>query len=273
MIKVFIAGGTGWAGSELSKAVFKRQDMQLTGVLSRSHKGKDLGEILNLGAINIPIFDDIDNALNEVDFDVLIDYTKPDIAKRNVLSALKKSKKVIIGTSGLTADDYDEIEKIANEYNTSVLAVGNFAITVVLLQKFAEIAASYIPNFELIDYAHEDKVDAPSGTARELAHRLSLIQKPTIHIPEDKLVGEKESRGANLDGVRVHSVRLPGYVIAIEAIFGLKDEKLTIRHDSGTSAEPYVKGALLAIEKIGTFKGLKRGLDAVMDFNTKNIND
>lgn len=266
MIKVFIAGATGWAGSELSKGVIQNKKMQLVGALSRKHKGGNLGNILHLENTEIPIFDDIETALSETEFDVLVDYTQPEIAKKNIISALKKGKNVVVGTSGLTNEDYLEIEQITYENKTSVLAVGNFAITVVLLQKFAEMAAKYIPNFEIIDYAHEDKIDSPSGTARELAHRLSQIQKPTVHASDTELIGEKDSRGANLEGVQVHSVRLPGYVISIEAIFGLKDEKLTIKHDSGSSAEPYVKGALLAIEKVGTFKGLKRGLDSVMDF-------
>ncbi|WP_291726083.1 4-hydroxy-tetrahydrodipicolinate reductase [Bernardetia sp.] len=266
MIKVFIAGGTGWAGSALGKGVFNSQNMELVGAMSRKHKGQNLAEILDLGSANIPIYDNIETALNETDFDVLVEYTKPNIAKTNIISALKKGKKVVIGTSGLTETDYTEIEKIANENNTSVLAVGNFAITVVLLQKFSEMAAKYIPNFEIIDYTHEDKIDAPSGTARELAYRLSKVQKPNKFVTEDELIGEKSSRGANLNEVQVHSVRLPGHVISIETIFGLKDEKLSIRHDSGASAEPYVKGGLLAIEKVGTFKGLKRGLDSVMEF-------
>lgn len=266
MIKVFIAGATGWAGSELSKGVFQSKQMQLVGALSRKHKDKNLADVLNLGKGDIPIFENIETALAKTDFDVLVDYTRPEIGKKNIIATIKKGKSVVVGTSGLTNEDYIEIEKIALENNTSVLAVGNFAITVVLLQKFSEMAAKYIPNFEILDYAHEDKIDSPSGTARELAHRLSQIQKPTVHVSNNELVGEKESRGANLDGVQVHSVRLPGYVISIESIFGLKDEKLTIRHDSGSSAEPYVKGALLAIEKVGTFKGLKRGLDTVMEF-------
>lgn len=266
MIKVCIAGATGWAGTELSKGVFQNHEMQLVGALSRKHKDENLAEVLNLGKVNIPIFDNIETALAKIDFDVLVDYTQPEIGKKNIIAAIKKGKSVVVGTSGLTNEDYIEIEKLAIENHTSVLAVGNFAITVVLLQKFSEMAAKYIPNFEIIDYAHEDKIDSPSGTARELAHRLSLIQKPDVHVSNKELVGEKESRGANLGGVHVHSVRLPGHVISIESIFGLKDEKLTIRHDAGASAEPYVKGALLAIEKVGTFKGLKRGLDSVMDF-------
>ncbi|MCV9929805.1 4-hydroxy-tetrahydrodipicolinate reductase [Flavobacterium sp. LS1R49] len=266
MIKVFIAGATGWAGSELSKGIFNIDGMQLVGALSRKHKGENLAEILNLGDVQIPVFGDIETALSETNFDVLVDYTKPEVGKKNIIATLKKGKNVVVGTSGLTNEDYSEIEKVALENNASVLAVGNFAMTVVLLQKFAEMAAKYIPNFEIIDYAHQDKIDSPSGTARELAHRLSQIQKPTVHVSNDEIIGDKASRGANLDGVQVHSIRLPGHVISIETIFGLQDEKLTIRHDSGTSAQPYVKGAILAIEKVGTFKGLRRGLGSVMEF-------
>lgn len=266
MVKVFIAGATGWAGSELSKGVFHHKEMELVGALSRKYDGENLANVLDLGSADIPIFGDIETALSKIDFDVLVDYTRPEIGKKNIIATIKTGKNVVVGTSGLTNEDYAEIEKIAIENDTSVLAVGNFAITVVLLQKFSEMAAKYIPNFEIIDYAHEDKIDSPSGTARELAHRLSEVQKPNVHILDEELIGQKESRGANLDGVQVHSVRLPGHVISIETIFGLKDEKLIIRHDSGASAEPYVKGALLAIEKVQTFKGLKRGLDTVMEF-------
>lgn len=266
MIKVFIAGGTGWAGSELSKGVYEHQDMELVGVLSRKHAGENLVKILGLGTGHIPIYDDIKLALEETDFDILVEYTKPNIAMKNILAALQKGKRVVVGTSGLTEEDFLKIEKEADANDVSVLAVGNFALTVVLLQKFSEMAAKYIPSFEIIDYAHADKVDAPSGTARELAHRLSTIRESEVHVPMEKLVGLKETRGARLGGVQVHSVRLPGHVISIETIFGLKDEKLTIRHDSGESAEPYVKGGILAIKMVDTFKGLKRGLDSVMDF-------
>jgi len=266
MIRVVIAGGTGWAGSALSKGVCKSTNMKLVGVVSRSKEGQNLSELLDLNSEFIPIYRNMDNLMSEIEFDVLVEYTKFDAAFNNVIAALKKGKKVVIGTSGLTDTDFREIEQVAIDNNTSVLAVGNFALTVVLLQKFSEMAAKYIPNFEIIDYAHEDKVDAPSGTARELAYRLSQVQKANVFVSDDEIVGEKASRGADLNGVRVHSLRLPGHVISIESIFGLSDEKLSIRHDSGASADPYVKGGLLAIEKVGTFKGLKRGLDSVMDF-------
>ncbi len=265
-LRVCIAGATGWAGSALSKGVVNHKNMELVCAVSRRQAGNDLAHVLNIENGGIPIYKDVLTALDRERFHVLVEYTIPDVAKNNVLSALEKGVNVVIGTSGLTIHDYEIIEQEAVKSDTSVLAVGNFALTVVLLQKFSEMAAKYIPNYEIIDYAHEDKIDSPSGTARELANKLSLIQESTEFVSQEILVGEKESRGVRLNGVQVHSVRLPGYVISIESIFGLKDEKLSIRHDSGSSAEPYVRGALLAIEKVNTFKGLKRGLESVMEF-------
>lgn len=148
-----------------------------------------------------------------------------------------------------------------------MLAVGNFALTVVLLQKFSEIAARYIPQWEIIDYAHDDKKDCPSGTVRELAYRLSKIRSSEMTIPLDQVQGSKETRGASMTGSQVHSVRLPGYTIGAEIIFGMPDQKLTIRHDASSSAQPYVDGALLAIRKVNTFTGLRRGLDHVLELD------
>lgn len=263
-IRVFVAGGTGWAGSALCRGISKTNDLVLAGALSRTHAGKNLSTVLGLETGEVPIYADIDTALRETDFDVFVEYTKPAVGKANVISALKKSKSVVVGTSGLTNDDYVEIEHVAHEFNSSVLAVGNFSITAFLLLKFAEMAAKLVPNYEIIDYAHEHKIDCPSGTARELAYRLSKVQESAIHVPLDSVVGQKESRGARLNEVQVHSIRLPGHVISVETIFGLKDEKLILRHDAGSSAEPYVRGALLAIRQVGTFKGLRRGLDSIV---------
>jgi 4-hydroxy-tetrahydrodipicolinate reductase len=239
--------------------------MELVAALARSHAGKTLGDALGMEKLTTPIFGAVEDAL-QTRPDVFVEYTKPDVAKLHVLSALRSGTHVVIGTSGLSNEDYEEIDRIAKETDRGVLAVGNFALTVVLLQKFAEMAAKYIPHWEIIDYAHAGKKDAPSGTARELANRLAKIQESKLEIPLDKIDGPKESRGARLQGSQVHSIRLPGYVISIDAIFGMPDQKLILRHESGTSAEPYVSGALLAIREVGKFVGLHRGLDSVMKF-------
>lgn len=158
---------------------------------------------------------------------------------------------MVVGTSRLSSDDYQEVGKVAQEIKRGVLAVGNFALTAVLLQKFAEIAAKYISHWEIIDYAHAGKKDVPSGTARELANRLSQVQESHLDVPLEVIVGPRESRGVRLQGSQVHSVRLPGYIISLDVIFGMPDQKLILRHESGSSAEPYVGGALLAIRNVG----------------------
>ena len=264
-LKVCIAGATGWAGSELSRGIFDASDMELVAAVSRSHAGKTLGETIGIEGLATPIFETVEDAL-KTSPDVFVEYTKPDVAKHHVLSALKSGVHVVIGTSGLSNQDYDEIHIVAQEVNRGVLAVGNFALTAVLLQKFAEMAAKYIPHWEIIDYAHAEKKDAPSGTARELANRLSNVQDAKLEIPLDEVDGPKESRGARLQGTQVHSIRLPGYVISIDAIFGMPDQKLILRHEAGSSAEPYVSGALLAIREVVRLVGLHRGLDSVMRF-------
>ena len=171
----------------------------------------------------------------------------------------------MVGTSGLSEDDLAAIDVIARERQRAVLACGNFALTAVLLQRFAEMAARRLSNWEIIDYAHDDKRDAPSGTARELATRLSRVRQPALTVPLDQTEGPRDARGATLAGSQVHSIRLPGYVISAEIIFGTPDQRLAIRHDSVRSARPYVDGALLAIRKVSTLTGVHRGLDAVLD--------
>jgi 4-hydroxy-tetrahydrodipicolinate reductase len=264
-IRVCVAGATGWAGSALSKGIFEAPDLELVAAVSRTHAGKLLGDVLSIPGIDTPIFGTASEAL-ETRPDVFVEYTKPEAAKPNVLSALRAGAHVVVGTSGVSDDDYREIDEVARQVERGVLAVGNFALTAVLLQKFAEIAAKYIPHWEIIDYAHADKRDVPSGTALQLANRLSLVRESQLDIPLDQVQGPKESRGVRLQGSQVHSVRLPGYMISVDAIFGMSDQKLILRHESGTSAEPYVDGALLAIRSVSRLVGLQRGLDRVMEF-------
>ncbi len=264
-LKICVAGATGWAGSELSRAILDSIDLELVAAISRSNAGKTLEEATGIKGLVAPVFRTVEEAL-KTNPDVFVEYTKPDVAKFHVLSALKNGANVVVGTSGLSSEDYEEINGVAEKVNRGVLAVGNFALTVVLLQKFAEIAAKYIPHWEIIDYANSLKQDAPSGTACELANRLSNVHEAKLEVPLDKIVGLKESRGARLEGTQVHSIRLPGYAISLDVIFGMPGQKLILRHESGTSAEPYVKGALLAIREVGRLIGVHRGLDCVMKF-------
>ena len=264
MIRVCIAGATGWAGSELARAIGKTADLALVSAVSRTHAGRNLGDVLNEESLSTPIFASVADAL-AVPCDVVVEYTKPESAKANILTALERRCHVVVGTSGLVESDLAEVEVVARRHERAVLVCGNFALTAVLLQRFAEAAARVIPQWEIIDYAHDDKRDAPSGTARELAARLSAVRPPALTVPLDQTTGPREARGATVSGTQVHAVRLPGFVISVEAIFGMPDQRLSIRHDSGTSARPYVDGALLAIRKVAMLTGVHRGLETVLD--------
>jgi 4-hydroxy-tetrahydrodipicolinate reductase len=263
-IRVCLAGATGWAGSALAHAIAQTEDIRLVAAVSRAHAQHILGDILAEPRLSCLIYATAQEALSQR-CDVFFEYTKPTVAKANCLAALEAGAHVVIGTSGLTEADYADISKSAEQHKLGVLGVGNFAITAVLLQKFAEIAARYIPNWEIIDYAHDDKRDSPSGTARELASRLSKIQPSKLSFPLEETQGLAEARGARLDGSQIHSIRLPGYTISAEIIFGMPDQKLSIRHDSGSSSQPYVDGALMAIRRVNSIIGLRRGLDSILD--------
>lgn len=265
MIKVCLAGATGWAGSELARGIATADDLSLVAAVGRSQAGRSLGDVLGEPRLAACVVAASAVEALATPCDVFVEYTKPDSAKGNIVAALERGAHVVVGTSGLTDNDYAQIDAVARAHHRGVLACGNFALTVVLLQKFAEAAAKLIPQWEIIDYAYDGKVDAPSGTARELATRLGKVRAPHNTVPLDETRGPREARGATLSGVQVHSLRLPSFVISAEVVFGMPDQRLTLRHDSGSSARPYVDGALIAIRKVHTLVGVHRGLDQVLD--------
>ena len=209
-------------------------------------------------------FRSVEAALDSSPTDVLIDYTSAAVVKSNVLAAITRGVAVVVGSSGMSADDYDEIDARAAERGVGVIAAGNFSITAALLLRFASEAAHHVGAWEVIDYASLNKPDSPSGTARELAERLSAIRAPAIGVPLDSMLGEKEARGADFDGTRVHSLRLPSFSVSTEVVLAAEDERLSIRHDAGPSAAPYIAGTLLATRAVVGRRGLTRGLDQLL---------
>jgi len=262
-IRVCVAGATGWTGSAVTGTIIASSEFQLVGAIARRQAGKDIGEVLDQRRAGVNIVASLEEAL-AVPADVLIDYTGPEVVKGHILAALDKGVRVVVGTSGLTASDYMDIEHRAQERKLGVIAAGNFSITAALAKHFALIAARYLPSWEIIDYASAAKIDAPSGTTRELAEELAMVSQNHQEVALEHTHGAKEARGATIDGTQVHSIRLPSYVIAFETIFGLPDERLSIRHDAGSGAQPYVSGTLLAVKKVMEVSGLVRGLDRLL---------
>ena len=254
MLTVCIAGATGWTGQALVQGVLEAPDLELGSAVSRSAAG---GEIA--GA---PAFARVAEALDGVD--VLIDYTSVDVVKANALAAIEGGVAVVIGTSGLTAEDFAEIDAAARERSVGVVASGNFSLTAAMCQAAALLAARHLPQWEVIDYASATKPDVPSGTARELAERLGDVRTPELGRPLDEIHGPVEARGATIAGSQVHSVRLPSFVVSTEVVFGLPGERLSIRHDASESPAPYVAGTLIAARRAPELVGVTRGLDSLL---------
>jgi 4-hydroxy-tetrahydrodipicolinate reductase len=262
-IRVCVAGATGRTGREVTRSILASNDFELTGAVARRQAGRDVGELMGLAANGIIVTGSLEEALARP-ADVLVDFTAPDSVKQRTLEALARGVRVVIGTSGLTAADFLDIERKATDCRLGVIAAGNFSITAALAKHFALLAARYVPSWEVIDYAHAGKPDAPSGTARELAEALGEVARNQVAVSVDQTFGSREARGAGIAGTQVHSVRLPGIILAFEALFGLPQERLTIRHDAGAGAGPYVQGTLLAMRRVMQVEGLVRGLDRLL---------
>jgi 4-hydroxy-tetrahydrodipicolinate reductase len=262
VIVVCVAGATGWTGRAVAQAVDSSSDLTLGGAVARSAAGLDLGEVWGIDPNGVMLTDDVESALTGVD--VLVEYTSPSAAKRHAMLAIERGIHVVIGTSGLTAADFTDIDAAAREARVGVVAAGNFSLTAAMAQAAALLVARFLPQREIVDYASANKPDAPSGTARELADRLASVSMHELAIPVDQTVGNPEARGTAIGGTQVHSVRLPSYVVSTEIVFAQPDERLTIRHDAGNSPVPYVAGTLLAVRAVGQIVGLIRGLDALL---------
>lgn len=261
-IRIALGGATGWTGSAIAHAIRETDDLTLVAAVARTQSGRDLGEALGAGTWGVPLVGTVEEAMD--DCDVYVDYTRHEFVKAHVLLALAAGKPVVVGTSGLTAADYEEIGAAADEAGVGVIAAGNYAIAAALAQMSALAVAEHIPNWEVIDYASASKVDVPSGTARELAEKLSAVQRPHLGVPIAQIAGPQEARGADIDGTRVHSVRLPGFVVSTEVVFALPGQRVTIRFEAGESAQPYVDGTLFAMRRVLELRGLTRGLESLL---------
>jgi 4-hydroxy-tetrahydrodipicolinate reductase len=249
LIRVCVAGITGWTGSAVAEGIRASTDLELVAGVSRSHPSH---------------FSSVAEALDETRPDALVDYTHAEAVKGNVVAAVERGVGVVVGSSGLAASDYEEIDALARERQVGVIAAGNFSITAALLLRFATEAARHLEAWEVIDYASAGKPDAPSGTSRELAERLASVRAPAAGIPVEQTLGSPEARGTTVAGTQVHSLRLPSFTVSTETIFAAEGERLSIRHDAGESATPYVAGTLLAIRALAGRVGVTRGLDQLL---------
>jgi 4-hydroxy-tetrahydrodipicolinate reductase len=249
MIRICVAGITGWTGRAVAEAVGTATDLELVAGVSRSNPAS---------------FSSVEEALDAVPADVLVDYTHAAVVKRNVLAAIQRRVGVVVGSSGMSSADYSEIDAQAEKMGVGVIAAGNFSVTAALLLHFAVEAARHLEAWEVIDYASFGKPDAPSGTSRELAERLEDVRAPTVGVPLGETTGARDARGATVAGTQVHSLRLPSFTVSTEIVFAAEGERLSIRHDAGESPTPYIAGTLIAIRAVTERVGLTRGLDRLL---------
>jgi 4-hydroxy-tetrahydrodipicolinate reductase len=181
-IRVCVAGVSGKTGG----AILADQEFALTGAIARRSAGRDVGELLGMPVNGVVVSATLEQALARP-ADVLVDFTSPDSVKQRTQEALARGVRVVIGTSGLTATDYLDIERTATEKRLGVIAAGNFSITAALAKHFALIAAKHLPSWEIIDYAKAEKVDAPSGTVRELAEALGEVAQSKLAVPLEQM--------------------------------------------------------------------------------------
>lgn len=262
-MRIAVGGATGWTGAPLCRAIHDAADLTLIAGTARAAVGRDLGEVIGDGNWGVPVHADPADAFAAAD--VYVDFTTHATVKANILSAVTAGKHAIVGASGLTAADFDDIGAAAEVAGVAVIAAGNFAVLAALAQMAALRVATHVPTWEVIDYASYTKPDVPSGTARELAEKLSAVHRPGVGVDVDRIAGPREARGADVDGTRVHSIRQPGFVVSTEVVFGQPGQRLTIRFDAGDSPQPYVDGVLMAIRALPGRVGLTRGLDSLLD--------
>lgn len=212
-----------------------------------------------------PVYDNLDLALEECDVDVMVDFTQPASVEGNIRAALSKGVNCVVGTTGLSAEKLEELSRLAKD-DACLFYAPNFTTGAVLMMQFAKAAAPYFPEAEVIEYHHSKKKDAPSGTAVNTARMIAHARKGAkADVPghETELEGMEGARGAEVDGVFVHSVRSMGFVASQEVIFGSFGQTLSIKHDSW-DRESYMPGVLLGIRSVEDRSGLIVGLENFM---------
>lgn len=264
MIRVAVSGAAGRMGSEVVKTVLSQPDMQLVGACDTGKSGVDVGEIIRSERTGVIIEKDLKKMLESTKPDVVVDFTTPHAVFENVMTVIERAH-CVVGTTGLTESQLKELEKKALSTGFNAVVCPNFAIGAVLMMQFAKIAARYLNAVEIIELHHDKKLDAPSGTAIQTAKLISEAAERRTEISgvESKEIYEG-ARGAEVNGIRVHSVRLPGLVAHQEVIFGGEGQILTIRHDS-IDRSSFMPGVMIAIRKVSGRKGLTVGLEHLLE--------
>jgi len=262
-IKIVIAGARGRMGSEAVKLVEETEHFHLVAVVDHKHEGMRLNQLDGFN-VDVPIYTDIDKCFFETSPDVLIDLTTPEIGKVHTKKALAHGVRPVVGTTGFSEEDLKELQQLTEEKGIGAIIAPNFAIGAILMMKFSQMAAKYFQDVEIIEQHHDQKLDAPSGTGLKTAEMISEVreEKQQGHPKEHEIL--PGARGANMNGIRLHSVRLPGLIAHQEVLFGGDGQTLKIRHDSYNRAS-FMSGVKLAVENVMKIDLLVYGLENIIE--------
>ena len=258
-IRVMVTGAAGRMGREVVKAVCGADGLALQGAVDIVLVGQDAGNVAGIGPIGVPIRADLEAALRDLRPDVMVDFTIARAAQANIMTAIDHGVRFVVGTSGMGTEAVDAILHRAAARGAAGAIVPNFALGAVLMMRFARAAAKYFPDCEIIELHHDGKVDFPSGTAKATAHEVASARGDAVGPARGA-----GTRGVEIEGVPVHSVRLPGLVAHQEVIFGGAGQTLTIRHDS-LGRDSFMPGVLMAIRKSVNLDRVVLGLGPLLD--------
>lgn len=244
-MKVAVIGASGRMGSEVCRSVEADPQLEL---VARVDANDALEDIVRRGA------------------QVAVEFTTPASVRANVDFCLEQGVHVVVGATGLTAADLADLEQTATAAGVNVFVAPNFAIGAVLMMRFAAAAAPHFDSAEIIERHHEKKLDAPSGTALRTAEMMNAARRRDWVSPSEEKESLDGARGGRADGLRVHSVRMPGSVAHQEVILGSSGETLTIRHDS-LDRGSFMPGVLLAVKRVRDLPPLTVGLEHLLDLS------
>jgi 4-hydroxy-tetrahydrodipicolinate reductase len=262
-IKVIVAGAAGRMGQEVLKAVTAAADLEVVAAIDPFAVGKNCRELLGSGGPDVDIIAAPHDGLVDLGASVLVDFSNREGAVANANWAIPYGISPVIGATGMDSLELDELAVTCDQYGTSGLYAPNFAVGAVLMMHFAELAAKWLPNAEIIEMHHNQKVDAPSGTAMRTAELIAAARHEDPAGSPDKTIKAEGARGGNVQKVPVHSVRLPGFVAHQEVIFGGVGEVLSIRHDS-IDRTSFMHGVTLACRQVKKLPGFEIGLDKLL---------
>lgn len=262
--RIILAGPRGRMGSEAIKMIQATEDFSLIACLDREVTAANESKINEIAGEKIPLYEKTDVCFQETEADVFIDLTVPDAGYIHTKEALSHGVAAVVGTSGFSDKQLEELSQLATKQQTGCIIAPNFALGAVLMMHFSKMAAKYFPDVEIIEKHHDQKLDAPSGTAKKTVEVIKENRVKKMQGHPHEYESEKGARGANMDGIHLHSMRLPGLVAHQEVVFGSNAELLTIKHDS-FHRESFMQGLKLAVEKVLDTDGLVYGLEHVME--------